>query len=112
MNLFFVPRVKQGKESVAYIVYLIIILTIFFVFQYPLFNLLSNWLGLLVLTLLYEGNRKKKFMIGTLIYVVNMMCDCVAAFMFSDYMVGDSISQIFSIFTTLFVFVCEIIVEK
>lgn len=45
MNLFFVPRVKQGKESVAYIVYLIIILTIFFVFQYPLFNLLSNWLG-------------------------------------------------------------------
>lgn len=112
MNLFFVPRVKQGKESVAYIVYLIIILTIFFVFQYPWFNLLSNWLGLLVLTLLYEGNRKKKFMIGTLIYVVNMMCDCVAAFMFSDYMVGDSISQIFSIFTTLFVFICEIIVEK
>lgn len=112
VRIFFVPRVEQGKEAIAYLAYLVITLTVFFVFQYPWYNLMVNWLGLLVLTWMYEGTVKKKVIIGSMIYVVNMLCDAVAAYLFSDYIVGESISQIFSIFTTLFVYICEIFVAK
>lgn len=112
MRIFFVSKIERRSEMAAYLAYLTFVLAVFFEFQYPLYNILANWLGLLVITCLYEGNRKKKIFIGTMIYAVNMACDVVAAYLFSDYMVGDSISQIFSIFTTLFIYICEIIVEK
>ena len=112
MRIFFVSKIERRSEMVAYLAYLTFVLAVFFRFQYPLYNILANWGGLLILTHLYEGNRKKKVFIGTIIYAVNMACDVFAAYLFSDYMVGDSISQIFSIFTTLFLYICEIIVEK
>lgn len=112
VRIFFLPKVEKRKELVGYLLYLIFILSIFFCFQNPLFNILSNWLGLLVLMSMYEGSWRKKGVVGSLIYAVNMMCDVVAAYLFWDYMTGTSISQIFSIFTTLFVFICQIFVTK
>lgn len=103
---------KRLEEIIGYLVYLAVTLSVFFSFQNPVCNILANWLGLLLLTGMYEGSWKKKGLIGTSIYVVNMMCDVVAAYLFSDYVLGESISQIFSVFTTLFVFICQILVEK
>lgn len=112
MRVFFLPRIEKYKEAIGYIVYFIVIMFVFLKYQYPLYNILSNWLGLLILTWGYKGGLKKKVTIATLIYMVNVFCDALAAYAFDDYMLGQSLSQIFSIFTTLFVYICEIIVER
>lgn len=112
MRIFFLTEIEKKKEAVGYLLYLVVTLTVFFVFQKPLYNILANWIGLLILSGMYEGSKKKKALISTLIYAINMICDIVAAYLFADYIVGERISQVFSIFTTLFVFMCQILVEK
>ena len=40
------------------------------------------------------------------------MCDAVASYLFYDYMGGDMLPQYLGIFTALFLFICQLIVEK
>lgn len=112
MRVFFQPRIEKYKEAIGYMVYFAVTMLVFLKFQYPLYNILSNWLGLILLTWGYKGGVKKKVTIVTLVYMINMFCDVLAAYAFNDYIVGQSLSQIFTIFTILFFYICEIIVER
>ena len=113
VRIFFFPRVEKRKEMAGYIGYLVFVLVMFFGFQNPLCNMVSSWSGLLLLiVVMYEGTWKKKALITTLIWTVNVMCDAVASYLFYDYIGGDMIPQYFGIFTALFLFICQLVVEK
>ena len=113
VRIFFFPRVEKREEMAGYIGYLVFCLAVFFGFQNPLYNMVTSWGGLLLLTVaIYEGTWKKKALIATLIWTVHVMCDAVASYLFYDYMGGDMIPQYIGIFTALFLFICQIVVEK
>lgn len=113
VRIFFFPRVEKWEEMVGYIGYLVFSLAVFFGFQSPLCNMVTSWGGLLLLTVvMYEGTWKKKPLIATLIWTVHVMCDAVASYLFYDYMGGDMIPQYIGIFTALFLFISQIVVEK
>ncbi len=112
MRVFFTPKIEKYKEIIGYAVYFCVVLCISFGFRYPLYNLLVNWIGLFLVTFGYQGSVKKKVTIATLIYVINMFCEVVTTYMFSDYIEGEGVAQMTPVFATLLVHVCEIIAEK
>ena len=112
LRVFFVPVVEKRKEFLGYVCYFIVTLGVFLRFQYPLFNMLASWGGLLLLTAMYQGNWKKKCLIGTLIYAINGICDAVAAYLFYDFMKEENVSQIFQVFSALFFYICQMVAEK
>lgn len=113
VRIFFLPGIEKRKEMAGYIGYLVFSLAVFWGLQSPLWNMITSWSGLLVLVVvMYEGTRKKKALIATLIWAVNVMCDAVASYLFYDYIGGDMIPQYFGIFTALFLFICQMAVEK
>lgn len=112
IRIFFVPVVEKRKELLGYMCYFIVTLAVFLQFQYPLFNMLASWGGLVLLTAMYQGNWKKKCLIGTLIYAINGICDAVAAYLFYDFMKEENVSQIIGIFTALFFYICQMAAEK
>ena len=46
VRIFFLPRVEKKKEMMGYVVYLLVALAVFFVFQKPLYNIVVSWSGL------------------------------------------------------------------
>lgn len=113
VRIFFLPRVEKREEMAGYIGYLVFCLVVFFGFQNPLYNMVTSWGGLVLLTVvIYEGTWKKKALISTMIWTVYLMCDAVASYLFYDYIGGDMIPQYFGIFTALFLFICQLVVEK
>ena len=113
VRIFFLPRVEKRVEMTGYAGYLAFTLAVFFVFQNPLCNMVTSWSGLLLLTIaMYEGTWKKKALIATLIWAVNVMCDAVVSYLFYDYIGDEMIPQYIGIFVALFFFVCEVVVEK
>lgn len=113
VRIFFLPRVEKREEMAGYIGYLVFCLVVFFGFQNPLCNMVTSWGGLLLLAVVtYEGTWKKKALIATLVWTVNVMCDAVASYLFYDYIGGDMIPQYIGIFTALLFFICQIVVEK
>ena len=89
LRLFFFPREEKRKEMAGFIGYLVFSLAVFFGFQSPLCNMVTSWSGLVLLTVvIYEGTWKKKALISTLVWTVNLMCDAVASYLFYDYMGG------------------------
>lgn len=113
MRLFFsVEEGKERLEKVGYVLYFLATTLIFLIFQKVQYNFLVNLGGLLLLSSCYYGKWKKRILISILVYGTNMGCDIIAAFLFYDYTVGDSLSQLFSIVTDLLILSCEIIAEK
>lgn len=113
VRIFFLPKVEKKKEMMGYVVYLLVALAVFFVFQKPLYNIVVSWSGLILLTIvMYEGTWKKKTLIATLIFVVNMMCDAVVSYLFYDYIGDEMIPQYIGIFIALVFFICQVVVEK
>ena len=113
VRIFFLPRVEKRKEMAGYIGYLVFSLVVFFLLQNPLCNMVTSWGGLLLLTVvMYEGTWKKKALIATLIWTVNVMCDAVASYLFYDYIGDEMVPQYIGIFTALFFFICQVVVEK
>ena len=97
VRIFFLPRVEKRVEMTGYAGYLAFTLAVFFVFQNPLCNMVTSWSGLLLLTIaMYEGTWKKKALIATLIWAVNVMCDAVVSYLFYDYSILVFLSHCFS----------------
>lgn len=112
MRVFFSPKIEKYKEVIGYAVYFCVAIQVLFGFRYPLYNMLVNWIGLFLVTFGYKGSVKKKIMFTTLIYVINMLCELVTTYLFSDYIVGEGVAQMTPVFATLLVYICEIIVER
>lgn len=112
MRTFFSPKIEKHKEIIGYAVYFCVAMRILLGFQYPIYNMLVNWIGLFLVTFGYKGSVKKKLVITTLIYVINMFCELVTTYLFADYTVGAGVEQLTPVFATLLVYICEILIER
>lgn len=113
VRIFFLPRVGKKGELAGYIGKLVFSLALFFVFQNPLCNMITSWSGLVLLTVvLYEGTWKKKTLIATLVWTINLICDAIVSYLFFDYIGDEMIPQYIGIFIALLFYICEVVVEK
>lgn len=84
----------------------------YLLFHYPVVNVITNLGGIMALALCFTKQPKKIcFIVGT-IYVMNMICDTIAVFSFTEYKVGEEFDQLCTIVTVLLFFLCELLVEK
>lgn len=113
IRIFFpVPRVKKYMEFTGYVFFYVITIGIYFVFQTPFVNLITNLVCFYIVMLLYEGSNRKRILAAILIYSINMVCDSFAYFLFEDSVVVGYVPQFFSIGTILLILVCELVAER
>ena len=113
MSLFF-PALMENKkrENFFYFLFYFITVGIYLAFHFPPANIAVNILMLYVITQLYEGEQKKKILVTFLIYGINMICDILSVYSFSNYVIGEKHSAIVAYITVLLISICEFIIER
>lgn len=112
MRVFFIPKAEKYKEAVSYFLYFVITISVSLLFQNPVYDMGVNLSGLLFLSFLYEGKKRKKIVISVIIYMINMACNVLAVSLFSDFTAGEKPSQVLPIVAVLLIGICEIVAEK
>lgn len=113
LSIFFpVKEVNKGKEIFFYLLFFVVTTMIYLLFHLPLANIVANLFMIYVVTQIYEGEQKKKIFVSILIYGINMACDILAIFSFSNYIVGESYDIIAAYITVFLISICEFIVER
>lgn len=113
MRIFFETRfIKRKYEISAYTIFYASTSLFYLMFHLPLLNMAVNLLATFYITLIFEGSLKKKAFVTFLVYIINMVCDIISAFSFSQYNVNSKDYAVFEILTVLLILVCELIVEK
>lgn len=113
MYLFF-PAKTEGKrkESVLYLLFFFVTTVVYLVFHFPPANITANLFMLYVIAQVYPGEQKKKALAMILIYGVNMACDILAVYSFSNYNVGEDYNKTGTYVTVLLFSLCEVIAER
>lgn len=113
MTLFFVEEDEnKRKEKMLYCLFFLITTIAHLVFRFPPINIAVNLLMLYAVTQIYEGEWKKKAVVSILIYGINMTCDIIATYTFSDYIVGKEYNEIAAYVTVLLIGICEFVIER
>ena len=113
MSLFFPALVENKKrENFFYFLFYFVTVGTYLAFQSPPANIAANIFMLYVITQLYEGEQKKKILVTILIYGINMICDILSVYSFSNYVVGEKHSAIVAYVTVLLISICEFIIER
>lgn len=113
IRIFFpVSRVGKYTEFAGYILFYIITIGVYLIFNTPSVNLITNLICFYAITLLYKGSNRKRMLVAILIYSINMVCDYLAYALFTGSKIKESVSQIFSIVTDLLILICELIAER
>lgn len=105
-------RVEKKWEICTYVLFYIMTVSLYLVFHNPTINVISNILGMFIITLVYSDVLKKKIVVVILIYLVNMLCDSIAVLSFTNYIVGEELNEIVEVITFLLILISELIVEK
>lgn len=103
---------NRKKEVVAYIAFSLVTSMVFIIFHSPLFNIITNIVCLLVIVQLYTDSFIKKIVSVLLIYIINMTADSFIVFIFGKRFESWGIRGVESIFTSLSIFILELLVEK
>lgn len=113
MSTFFLKETEdKKKETIYYFLFFLSTAIIYLAFHFPPVNIIGNMLMLYFLTQLYKGEKKKKILVSMLIYGINMACDILAVYSFSNYVVGESYNEIAAYITVFLISICEYIVER
>lgn len=113
IGIFFeIKKIGKLKTFISYSSFYILTSWIYIIFHLPILNIIVNIIGMCCLTFLYKGKIKKKVIVSLLIYIINMLCDIIASYLFIDYIYGEATEQTFSIVTDLFILLCVIIIER
>jgi len=90
MRLSFHQRRKTSfkTEIVSYVIFHVMIGIIYFVFNLPWLTMLSNLVGILLLTMNYEANLRKKILTTLQIYLITMLGETVTV-LFLRQMMAD-----------------------
>ncbi len=113
MSVFFPALVENKKrENFLYFLFYFVTVGIYLAFHFPFANIAVNILMLYVITQLYEGEQKKKILVTILIYGINMICDILSVYSFSNYVIGEKHSAIVAYVTVLLISICEFIIER
>lgn len=81
-------------------------------FHFPPANIVTNVIMIYLITQLYEGEQKKKILVTVLIYGINMVCDSLSIYSFSNYVIGAEYTKIAAYVTILLICICEFIIER
>lgn len=115
MGVFFEDNtVNKKKETICYVLFYVLTVSVYLLFHYPPANIATNLLGMYIIACLYEGEQKKKILVTLLIYGTNMICDVLAMFSFSNYFytAGEEYNLIVSYITVLLLALCEYVIER
>ncbi len=75
-------------------------------------NIVTNIIGLFLITFSFEGNIKTRLLSVCIVYAFNMICDVIVVKSFPDYSIKSSISEFLGTMTVLLITICEIFIEK
>lgn len=113
MTIFFPTEIEdKRKEHFLYFLFFAVTVTVYLMFHFPPANIAVNLLMIYLLTQLYSGEQKKKILVSILIYGINMACDILAIYSFSNYTVGQNYNEIAAYVTVLLISLCEFIIER
>lgn len=114
ISIFFTKETEnKGKEKFIYFLFYFITTAVYLAFHFPPANIAVNLLMIYILAqTLYEGEQIKKILVSILIYGINMACDIVSIYSFSDYIVGGGYNEIAAYITVLMISICEFIIER
>lgn len=113
MSIFFTMEVEdKEKERRVYFLFFLLTTAVYLMFHFPPANITTNIITIYIITQVYEGEQKKKILVSLLIYGINMICDVLSIYSFSNYIVGEEYNQIGAYVTVLLISVCEFIIER
>ncbi len=113
MGIFFVQDAgEKKKEYIGYGLFYMVTILVYLLFHYPPANVAANILMMFIIVCIYESSWKKKILVTLLIYGINMLCDVIAIYSFSDYMIGGDYNLVAVYITVLLFALCEFLFEK
>lgn len=115
LEIFFFSEDRSAdnrKEKIFYFLFYLITTSVYLMFHYPPANIAINIIMTYFLTQLYPGEQKKKILVALLVYGINMICDVLSIYSFSDYVVGQNYNEIAAYVTVLYIFLCELLTER
>lgn len=113
MSILFPTEMEnKRKESYLYMLFFGVTTLAYLAFHSPPVNIIVNLLMIYMVAQIYSGEQKKKILISILIYGINMACDVLSIYSFSDYIVGERYNEIAAYITVLLICICEFVVEK
>lgn len=115
MGVFFEENaVNKKKENICYVLFYVLTVGVYLLFHYPPANIAANLFGMYIIACLYKGEQKKKISVTLLIYGINMICDVLAMFSFSNYFytAGEDYNLIVAYITVLLIALCEYVIER
>ena len=114
MELLYQP--KENRKSYKMLPYIfLVILTSggFYLFHNVFVNIMTNILGLLLITTMYKGTLWKKGLLVAAIYVVNIVVESLVFFSLSSTLKVNGIKQaVYECLTSMGIFFCVILLER
>ena len=113
ISVFFsVKEENKSKEKIYYLLFFLVTTGCYLAFHFPPITIAANLITMFIVIQAYEGKIGKKLLAVILIYGINMACDIVSIYSFSDYIMGEGYNVIAAYVTVLLISICEILVEK
>lgn len=105
-------RTDIKVEVLAYGIYFVVNTWLYMGYYLAWLNIINSLAGILLLSFLYTKSIRKGVFIGSLIYVVNMICDIVSTLSFVSYQDGKNTSQVLFVICDLLFLIFELATEK
>lgn len=116
VSVFFKSEVEDRREMYLekniYLLFFLITTGVYLIFHSPSMNLITNLTMIYMITRMYKGEQKKKILVSVLIYGINMVCDVLSIYSFSNYIFGEDYERISAYITVLLISICEFYIEK
>lgn len=113
MYIFFDNRiVNKTSEWALYCSFYVLTGLVYLLFHFPPATIGINIVIIYIITQIYEGDQRKKVLVTVLVYGINMICDILAIFSLSDYIVGKEYNEVAVYITVFLISICEFIAEK
>lgn len=104
--------VSKKRENMTYGLFYLLTTMIYLLFHYPPANVAVNILMMYIITLIYEGEQRKKILVTLLVYGINMICDVLAMYTVSNYTFGEDYNLTGAYITVLLIALSEFIIER
>lgn len=116
VSVFFKSEVEDRREMYLekniYLLFFLITTGVYLIFHSPSMNLITNLTMIYMITRMYKGEQKKKILVSVLVYGINMVCDVLSIYSFSNYIFGEDYERISAYITVLLISICEFYIEK
>ena len=105
-------RTDIRVEVLAYGIYFVVNTWLYMGYYLAWLNSINSLAGIVLLSLLYTKSFRKGVFAGSLIYLVNMICDIVSTLSFVNYQDGKNTSQVLFVICDLLFLISEMVTEK